>query len=247
VLVQTAKHDLLFDAGPRYSVNSDAGHRVLLPLMRAMDVRLDTLVLSHRDADHTGGAVAVLGQQPQAQVLSSIESGHALQDLRPAVRCEAGQRWVWDQVTFEVLHPTADDYDTERKSNGLSCVLRISNGHHTVLLTGDIEKPQETRLLSLGDALRADVLLVPHHGSKTSSSDAFLDAVSSRLALVQAGYRNRYGHPATAVIARYNERGITVFDSPRCGAAAWSSTQPDKVDCERVMHRRYWQHDMPVR
>jgi competence protein ComEC len=99
----------------------------------------------------------------------------------------------------------------------------------------------------LGDALRADVLLVPHHGSKTSSSDAFLDAVSPRLALVQAGYRNRYGHPAPAVMARYNERGIAVFDSPRCGAAAWSSTQPDKVDCERVMHRRYWQHDMPVR
>jgi competence protein ComEC len=243
VLVQTATHDLLFDAGPRYSVNSDAGHRVLLPLMRVMDVRLDTLVLSHRDADHTGGAVAVLGQQPQAQVLSSIESGHALQDLRPALRCEAGQRWVWDQVTFEVLHPTADDYDTERKANGLSCVLRISNGQHTVLLTGDIEKPQETRLLSLGDALRADVLLVPHHGSKTSSSDAFLDAVSPRLALVQAGYRNRYGHPAPAVMARYNERGIAVFDSPRCGAAAWSSTQPDKVDCERVMHRRYWQHE----
>lgn len=246
VLVQTAKHDLLFDAGPRYSVNSDAGHRVLLPLMRALDVHLDTLVLSHRDADHTGGAAAVLGQQASAALLSSIEDGHVLQNLRPAQRCEAGQHWVWDGVAFDVLHPTAQDYDSQRKSNALSCVLRISNGPHTVLLTGDIEKPQENRLLSLGTTLRADVLLVPHHGSKTSSSDAFLDAVSPRIALVQAGYRNRYGHPAPAVMARYNERDISVFDSPRCGAATWSSAQPGKVVCERVLNRRYWQHDMPM-
>ena len=247
VLVQTAGHDLLFDAGPRYSVNSDAGNRVLLPLMRALDVRLDTLVLSHRDADHTGGAAAVLGQQAHAQLLSSIEDSHVLQTLRPAQRCEAGQHWVWEGVHFDVLHPAAEDYDSQRKSNALSCVLRISNGQHTVLLTGDIEKPQETRLLALGETLRADVLLVPHHGSKTSSSDAFLDAVSPRLALVQAGYRNRYGHPAPVVMARYEERAVAVFDSPRCGAATWSSAQPDRVDCHRQTHQRYWQHALPSR
>jgi competence protein ComEC len=94
----------------------------------------------------------------------------------------------------------------------------------------------------LGTTLRADVLLVPHHGSKTSSTDAFLDAVSPRIALVQAGYRNRYGHPAPAVMARYDARGIAVFDSPRCGAATWSSAQPDSVDCHRQTHQRYWQH-----
>ena len=245
VLVQTASHSLLFDAGPRYSVNSDAGHRVLLPLLRALDVSLDVLMLSHRDQDHTGGAVAVLSQQPQAKVMSSIEPGHSLQSLRPMQRCEAGQQWEWDGVRMDVLHPEPSDYDETRKSNALSCVLRISNGQHTLLLTGDIEKPQESRLLQRYPDLRADVLLVPHHGSKTSSSEPFLDAVSPRMAWVQAGYRNRYGHPAPVVMARYTDRDIAVFDSPSCGAARWTSADAQTTSCERSVRPRYWQHRLP--
>ncbi|HSO45127.1 MAG TPA: DNA internalization-related competence protein ComEC/Rec2, partial [Rhodoferax sp.] len=205
VLVRTANHALLYDAGPQYSRESDAGHRVLVPLLRSLGVQLDTLVLSHRDSDHTGGAIAVLKMQPQAALLSSIEVEHALQALRPATRCVAGQRWQWDGVDFEVLHPLASDYGDVRKTNAMSCALRIGNGRQTALLAGDIEQAQEAQLLArnLGGApgpnhptgnLQADVLLVPHHGSKTSSSAAFLDAVQPRLALVQTGYRNRFGH-----------------------------------------------------
>ena len=248
VLVQTAHHALLYDAGPRYSSESDAGHRVLVPLLRALDVRLDRLVLSHRDSDHTGGAPAVLAMQPQADVLSSIEDGHSLQGLRPIQRCVAGQTWTWDGVRFDVLHPQAQDYELDKtpKPNALSCVLRISNAMQTVLLVGDIEAAQEARLVTHAvDNLQAHVLLVPHHGSKTSSSAAFLDAVSPRLALVQAGYRNRFGHPVASVMERYAERGIPVITSAHCGAALWRSDQPQGLACQRELEKRYWHHRVP--
>ena len=155
VIVRTATHTLVYDSGPRYSPESDAGHRVLVPLLRALDERVDTLMLSHRDSDHTGGAAAVLAMQPQAALLSSIEDGHELQALRPSQRCAAGQRWQWDGVDFEVLHPSADDYQAANKSNAMSCVLRISNGAHTVLLAGDIEQAQEARLAQQGSGFES--------------------------------------------------------------------------------------------
>jgi competence protein ComEC len=216
-----------------------------VPLLRALDVPLDLLVLSHRDSDHVGGAPAVLAMQPQAALLSSIEDGHELQALRTTTRCVAGQRWRWDGVDFEVLHPQADDYTAGYKSNALSCTLRIATATASALLAGDIEQPQEARLLATGAPLKADVLLVPHHGSKTSSSAAFLDAVQPQIALVQAGYRNRYGHPAPPVLQRYAERHIRVVDSPHCGAATWQSAQPQTVQCQRTQALRYWQHRLP--
>jgi competence protein ComEC len=252
VLVRTASHTLVYDAGPRYSAEADAGHRVLVPLLRALGERVDTLVLSHRDSDHTGGAAAVLAMQPEAALLASIEPTHELQALRPATRCEAGQRWQWDGVQFEVLHPQPADYERALKPNALSCVLRVANGAQAALLPGDIEQPQEAALVAAAatgglaaDALRADWLLVPHHGSKTSSSDAFLAAVQPRLAVVQAGYRNRFGHPAEPVLARYQARGAEVVDTARCGAAWWRSTQPQQVECQRRVGPRYWHHRLP--
>nr|WP_229676424.1 DNA internalization-related competence protein ComEC/Rec2 [Polaromonas eurypsychrophila] len=245
LVVRTARHALVYDTGPRFSRESDAGHRVLVPLLRALGESVDTLMLSHRDADHIGGAPAVLAMQPQAALLSSIEDGHPLQALRPSRRCAAGQHWTWDGVDFEVLHPQAGDYETPQKSNAMSCVLRISNGNRAALLAGDIELAQEQRLVASGVNLKADLLLVPHHGSKTSSSPAFLDAVQPGLALAQAGYRNRFGHPAAPVLERYRERRIAVFASPACGAATWTSGQPDMVRCQRQTGLRYWHHRPP--
>ena len=246
VLVRTAHHALLYDAGPRYSVDSDAGHRVLLPLMQALDIRLDRLVVSHRDSDHAGGAASVLAMHTEADFYSSIEPAHPLQRLRAAQRCEAGQHWVWDGVEFTVLHPQAADYDGAPKTNALSCVLRISDGRQTALLVGDIEQAQEARLAAQQPQnLRAQLLLVPHHGSKTSSSAAFLDAVQPQWALAQTGYRNRFGHPAAAVLQRYAERQIRVLDSPHCGAMTWRSWAADRVDCQRALDLRYWQHLVP--
>lgn len=245
LLVRTATHTLAYDSGPRWGPDSDAGHRVLVPLLRAFGERLDMLMLSHRDSDHTGGAAAVLAMQPQAVLVSSLEDGHELQSIRPSQRCVAGRHWQWDGVDFLVLHPQAGDYGAAARPNAMSCVLRVSNGARTALLAGDLEAPQEARLVAAGAPLQADVLLVPHHGSKTSSSAPFLDAVHPSFALVQAGYRNRFGHPAPPVMDRYRERAISVIDSPHCGAARWSSAQPDRVACRRAEAPRYWMHRVP--
>ena len=252
LLVRTASHALLYDAGPRYSQDSDAGHRVLLPLLQALQTRLDLVLLSHRDTDHVGGAPAVLAMQPQAALLSSIASDDPLQSQRRVQRCEAGQHWDWDGVQFDILHPAAADYARPHTPNATSCVLRIQSAASSAggqprvaLLVGDIEAPQEAQLLAGKAALRADLLLVPHHGSKTSSSAAFLDAVQPQEAWVQAGYRNRYGHPAQEVVQRYHLRNILVRDSPHCGAMTWRSDAASQGICSRTASMRYWNHRVP--
>jgi len=251
VLVRTATRTLLYDTGPRYSRVSDAGARVLVPLLRALGEPVDVLMLSHRDSDHTGGAAAVHALYPDALLTGSIEGDPALQALGAALPCLAGQRWQWDGVAFEVLHPLPTDPDEAARparSNALSCVLRIVAADGTAaLLPGDIEAAQEQALVARATPLTADVLLLPHHGSKTSSSAAFLDAVQPRTALVQAAYRSRFGHPAREVLERLDGRGIAVVESARCGAARWSSAQPWQVRCERDEQPRYWAHQMPAR
>ena len=246
VLVRTQGHLLVYDSGPQTSRDSDAGQRVLLPLLRARgESRIDLLMLSHRDIDHVGGAAALIAGLPVAAMSSSLEDSHRLlaQGV-PHRRCEAGQRWEWDGVRFELLHPLAADHSRGLKSNALSCVLRVQGVQGvqgSVLLTGDVEAPQEAALLQRdAAALRADVLLVPHHGSRTSSTAAFIDAVQPRVAVVQAGYRSRYGHPAGDVMARYAVRGVAVVRSDRCGA--WTFPAEGSPRCEREVSRRYWHH-----
>ena len=252
VLIRTAHHSLLFDAGPRFSRESDAGHRTIVPLLRALGERLEVLMLSHRDSDHTGGAKAVLAMQPQVTVMTSVTSPAELSTLglpEKSLPCFAGQTWTWDGVRFDVLHPQKEDVDVMKKlkPNAISCVLKITNtdvaNPQAALLTADIEMPQENALLELQpDRLASTVLLVPHHGSKTSSSAAFLDAVNPKLAIVQAGYRNRFAHPRPEVMARYLDRQIQTVQSPSCGAAKWASDAPHVVTCQRQLERRYWQH-----
>jgi competence protein ComEC len=242
VLVRTATHSLLYDTGPRYSAETDAGQRVLVPLLRAWGERLDRILISHQDSDHSGGAPAVMAMQPQADVLTSIALEHPLQQLGVMQRCERGQSWVWDGVRFEVLHPSAADYERKLKPNALSCVLRVTADDTSALLAGDIEAAQEQELLQSSQALQADWLLVPHHGSATSSTPAFLEAVDPSVAIVQAGYRNRFGHPRPDVLRRYSDLGVLVVQTPRCGASTWRSEQPKLVQCERNQRQRYWQH-----
>ena len=245
VLVRTRSHLLVYDAGPQYSRDSDAGQRVVLPLLRARgEARIDRLVLSHRDSDHVGGARALLTALPVGELLSSLEPGHPLLSLHPRpTRCEAGQGWTWDGVRFDVLRPPADDYARGPKPNALSCVVRVSGGGRSALLTGDIEREQEAALVAeQGVALASDVLIAPHHGSRTSSSAAFLDAVAPTSAVFQAGYRSRFGHPAPDVVERYRVRGIATYASPACGAWHWPPPASGAPTCERDRVRRYWHH-----
>ena len=246
VLLRTASHLLLYDSGPLYSRDSDAGLRVLVPLLRARgESRVDLLMISHRDSDHVGGAASVLRSLPVLAMSSSLAPDHALlqSGTVPQQRCHAGQSWDWDGVHFEVLHPLLADLDRGHKSNALSCVLHVRGAQGSVLLTGDIEAAQEAALVQRSSAaLRSDVLLVPHHGSRTSSTPGFLDAVAPRVAVVQAGYRSRYGHPAPEVVARYEARGIQLQRSDRCGAWVW---QGEQTACTRVVRQRYWHHRPP--
>jgi competence protein ComEC len=242
VLIRTATHSVLYDTGPRYSAETDAGQRVLVPLLRAWGERLDRIIISHQDSDHSGGASAVMAMQAQADVWTSIAKTHPLQQQGQLQRCERGQSWVWDGVRFDMLHPSAADYARQLKPNALSCVLRVSTSEGSALLAGDIEAPQEKTLVDNGLAVPTDWLLVPHHGSATSSTAVFLNAVHPRVAVVQAGYRNRFGHPRPEVTQRYADLGVLVVQTTRCGASTWHSDHPDRVQCERHQRQRYWQH-----
>ncbi len=253
VLVRTAHHALLYDAGPRYSNESDAGQRVLVPLLRALGVRLDRIVLSHRDTDHTGGALAVLAHQPQALLSAALEPAHPLRAARTVLPCHAGQRWEWDGVRFEVLHPAPEDLArataTVPRANTLSCVLRVQAAANaqaeatgpTALLLGDVERDQEAWLVRQAPAaLRSAWVLVPHHGSGTSSSPGFIAATGAQWAVVQAGWTNRYGHPQAAVLGRWQDAGAQVVTTGGCGAAIWQSGAPDQMRCWREERQRYW-------
>ena len=247
VLLRTREHLLVYDTGPQYSETSDAGSRVLLPLLRARgETRIDLLMLSHRDSDHVGGAAALLAGVPVGLLSSSLEEGHPLLARGvPHGRCAAGQSWEWDGVRFEVLHPLAADHDLGLKPNALSCVLRVQGQGSSVLLTGDVEAAQEAALVQrAGAALRSDVLLVPHHGSRTSSTLPFIQAVQPRIAVVQAAYRSRYGHPAPDVVARYAAQGMAIVRSDRCGAWTLPAGALSGV-CQRQLTRRYWHHHIP--
>jgi len=241
VLVRTKSKLLVYDTGPSLARDADAGQRIIVPLLRARGERqVDLLILSHRDSDHVGGAASLHAALPIERWSSSLAADHPLLALaREHRRCEAGQQWLWDGVAFEVLHPAAADHGRETRPNAVSCVLRVRDAAgRSVLLTGDIEAPQEAALAArLGPELRSTLLLVPHHGSRTSSSERFLDAVQPQIALVQAGYRSRFGHPAPEVLARYRARGIMLVRSDRCGAWSWND---GAFQCARETRRRYW-------
>jgi competence protein ComEC len=258
VLVRTATHALLYDTGPRYSSETDAGQRVLVPMLRALGEQLNRVIISHQDSDHSGGAPAVLAMQPQADVLTSMSPEHPLRLKYPMHTCMAGQEWTWDGVHFSMLHPLEKDYSRGLLPNANSCVLRLQSASGQVaLLVGDIEAAQERELLARHNALKntfnalmqsplkATWLLVPHHGSATSSTPEFLQAVQPDIALVQAGYRNRYGHPRADVMARYDDIQALVVQTTRCGASKWQSERPIMVHCARDEQQRYWHHRLP--
>lgn len=217
VLVTTRRHALLYDAGPRWwSSGRDAGEVVVLPALGAAGIaRLDRMIVSHADSDHAGGTPSVLaGVRVGALSVADVVQApvHARAPPRP---CRAGERWRWDEVTFALLHPRAGD---DGSRNDRSCVLAVAGAGGRALLPGDVEAGAERRLIArYGAALRADVLIVPHHGSATSSHPAFVRAVRPRLAIVSAGHHNRFGQPAPAVVSRYRDIGSAVLDTASNG------------------------------
>ena len=222
-VVRTASHALVYDTGPAWSADVDSGSRIVVPFLRGEGIsRLDGVVVSHADDDHSGGAASIAYARAPGWLLSPLYPGHALHAaFVKSTRCESGQHWQWDGVDFRVLHPSDAVYaeTRKRKENDRGCVVRIATAGHSVLLAADVEARSEAEMIARDRAaLASEVLLVPHHGSKTSSSPDFIDAVSPRIGLLSVGYRNRFHHPNPAVVARYDERGIELHRTDREGA-----------------------------
>ena len=246
VVVRTAQHTLLFDAGPAFEDISDAGRSVVVPYLLGQGVHeLDMMIISHADLDHRGGAPAVRASLDVDRELGAMS----------ATPCRAGQSWSWDGVDFEILSPPADappgansaaplrsKSDRFWRNNG-GCVLRVSAGGHAALLPADIEAPMEKRLLTdASDKLRADLLLAGHHGSKTSSTQPFVDAVQPQLVIFPAGWRNRFHFPRAAVVERYLGEGAELHMTGNGGAISVRVTAAGlgEVGDWRADHPRLW-------
>jgi competence protein ComEC len=251
-VVRTANYTMVYDTGPKWNPDSDSGNRIVVPYLRGEGIRsLDALVVTHDDEDHTGGARSVIDMRNPKWVLTSAPAeSESFTNAREVMRCEAGDSWRWDGVDFDVLHPTKEAYDETRKTNDFGCVIKITAPGGSILMTADIEKRVERELLerATSDELKADILIVPHHGSKTSSTDAFIDAVAPKVALLPVGYRNRFRHPHPSVEARYLERNIPLHRTDEAGAItvklpAIAGSVPS-IESHRKQSKHYWT-DMP--
>lgn len=209
IVVETRHHNLIFDTGPKLGRYSDAGDRVIIPFLKSKGIsEIDSLILSHWDSDHSGGLLTLL---KSIQVQTIITNNPAYENTRNLSFCRSGRSWNWDGVLFEFLHPTANFL---AKDNDRSCVLKISTGDQAVLVSGDIEvKAEHFMLKHVKERLHSTLLVVPHHGSKTSSSLEFLEAVRPKIALVSSGYRNRFSHPHIVVQQRYQHLAIPLYDT----------------------------------
>ncbi|OYY49644.1 MAG: competence protein ComEC [Methylophilales bacterium 28-44-11] len=255
VVVQTAHHRMLYDAGTRFNAQSDAGGRIVVPYLLAEGIQsLSAMVLSHDDLDHSGGMASVANQLPVGWLMSSLKPDAILFQQPPfdywsdqkKLQCHAGQYWHWDAVKFEVLYPPIERLQDENtKDNDKSCVIKMTTRYGSLLLTGDIERSAELSLLAQqSEQLSSDVMVVPHHGSKTSSSIGFIEAVNPTYVVMTNGYLNRFGHPKPLIQQRYVNAGTMVYRSDYDGAIQFlfQADQPLAPVAWRKAFPKYW-HD----
>ncbi|MDP1926099.1 MAG: DNA internalization-related competence protein ComEC/Rec2 [Thiobacillus sp.] len=253
ILIRTARHTLLYDTGPAFA-DSDAGERIIVPYLRATGVgTLSGLIVSHDDSDHSGGLHAVLRDLPTGWLLHGLPAASPLLNNTPTPRhCQRGQHWQWDGVRFDILNPPATAYgETSRRDNDFSCVLKISSGGQSLLITGDGERRVELELMEQalrnhGTDLSATVLIAGHHGSRTSSLAEFVEQVQPQISVFTMGYRNRFGHPHPQVVSRFREQDAHILRSDRGGLIKLTFSEAGVATSEyRPSRRRYWQVSAP--
>jgi competence protein ComEC len=237
VVVRTRRHALVYDAGARYPSGFDLGEAVVVPALHALGIdRVGVLMVSHADNDHAGGAAAVARAFPHA----ARYAGEPARMELPMQPCRAGQAWRWDGVGFRVLSP---DGVSPGRRNDRSCVLAVDGAGGRLLLTGDISSRIEPAVAAALGAARPSVLVVPHHGSRHSSAPSFIAAIAPRLAVVSAGWHNRFGHPHPLVVQRYAKAGVPLLDTASRGAVQIDlppAAAPAVSATWRQRHIRYW-------
>ena len=233
-VIETKNHRLVFDVGARFSSSMDMGKNIVVPFLRSRQIKhLDMLIVSHADNDHIGGAKALLSEIKSEEILSSVPDELLAYQAKS---CLAGQKWAWDEVEFTILSPSEKVFSSE---NNNSCVLRVETQWGALLLTGDIEKEAEMSLLN--NQLEAKVLIAPHHGSKTSSTFAFLKKVSPEIILIPAGAPNRFGFPHKDVLARYDAIGAKNLITGKEGAISIKLKKSGmELQSYRKMAGKYW-------
>jgi competence protein ComEC len=238
-VIRTREHVLVYDTGAQFSDRFNIGDAVVKPYLRAKGInQLSMLLISHGDNDHIGGAKAIIEDFKIGQIFSSESTSIAGKKVE---HCYAGQKWTWDNVDFEILHPKKKSI---YNGNNASCVLKVSSKWGSVLLTGDIEREAEESLIkSNSNKLHADILLVPHHGSRSSSTKEFITAVSPLYAIVSAGYRNRFGLPKQDIMAQYEAQDIKTFVSYKTGELSVKFRDTGlQIDEFRTKNRRFWHY-----
>ncbi|MFN0001790.1 MAG: DNA internalization-related competence protein ComEC/Rec2 [Pseudohongiellaceae bacterium] len=236
VVVSTRNHHLLYDAGPAFSSRFDAGSDVVVPYLQSMNIsRLDNVIISHADSDHAGGLKGIVERYPTAHYFGS--DTNIFPDTVTSELCKAGQHWEWDTVNFEILHPDAYNYS----DNNLSCVLKIKIGNFSILLPGDIEKLVERSLVQKND-LKTSILIAPHHGSSTSSSQLFINALQPDYVVFSSGYLNRFKHPTAVVQARYHDQGTQAMITASSGAITFTVPEHGDITVNeyRRSRQRFW-------
>jgi competence protein ComEC len=246
VLIRTTHHTLLYDTGPAFA-ESDAGERIVGPYLRASGVgALSGVIVSHDDNDHSGGLLSILRDIPTGWVLHGLPAASPLLAQAPSPRhCQRGQRWQWDGVIFEILNPPATAYaESNRRDNDYSCVLKVSRGRQGLLITGDAERRGELELMESGADVSATVLVVGHHGSRTSSLAEFVRRTQPRYGVFTVGFRNRYGHPHPQVVARFREQNVKILRSDSGGLIKLRFGEAGVMASEyRPSNRHYWHAD----
>ena len=244
VLVRTHRHALLFDSGAHYPSGFDLGAAAVVPTLHALGVtRLGKLIISHGDNDHAGGAVSVLAAYPG----TPVSGGEPARGPVPMRQCHAGQHWQWDGVDFRIVHPHVSV--TATRDNDTGCVLLISGRAGRLLLPADTSSRVEPEIVAAVPSGPPLVLIAPHHGSKTSSSRAYLEALQPRFAIASNGYLNGYHHPAPVIVARYHALDIPLLNTPSTGAVrvAFPADGPPRIlSEERLTQDRYWRETGPV-
>jgi competence protein ComEC len=238
VVLRSGDHSVLFDTGPAFRSGSNTAELVIIPFLESRGIHeLDTLIVSHADQDHAGGAQSiaeeyVIGETFVGEPLSVF--GH------DQIACNTAVTWSVEDVRFRFLHPPLG---RAWEGNNASCVLEVAIGSHKLLLTGDIETPVEAALLEHGEIGRVDTVVIPHHGSRTSSSADFVARLEPDLAIVSAGFGNRWGFPKPDVVRRWENTGAVLLETATSGAIGQRlcvESEVSKPSEERPDARKYW-------